>query len=453
MFIIIRAQNLPPEPRKEKKVTSGRKFEPNLSVSDLVEKLSKAFVGKNASNDAFFDLETVDQMGEGFNKASAAAKDVAKLGKFSTASWDTYPTKDTPYAGINGFVEFGPFTFLGLTLWENGYFPVYAIVYSDGKTIRAYIPDNGNGFDQFGGSMLAEESKLRIEFSQIASSIMARFNLDKDSAEMKITVRDFESRAASGMAHAGVYKSHPTDLMGYRVGQSLEELRDMNESEDHEDRVEEAFKATYGEVEVEAGHGQDEGQLSMPKLTVDEFRTILSEQLIVPIDLIPPLGKEDIFDYEVDKDGLFRLSMQTLLYALDNHSHQFNRVAFDLENFDSDIHNVSSKLSGIVHHNGYTFLGMQAGGDWEMPVAFILYWTGDRIEAYVPHEGQHYYTGTQKSGKYYEVAYGSESDFLVEDDVPLDEALFPNATDDRWEDKRDENLMFDDVAKRFGLDQ
>lgn len=38
-------------------------------------------------------------------------------------------------------------------------------------------------------------------------------------------------------------------------------------------------------------------------------------------------------------------------------------------------------------HNGFTFLGMQAGGDSECPVFFIIYYDGKQLRAYIPSYG------------------------------------------------------------------
>lgn len=37
--------------------------------------------------------------------------------------------------------------------------------------------------------------------------------------------------------------------------------------------------------------------------------------------------------------------------------------------------------------NGLTFLGIQAGGDWEDPVFFIVYYDGNKMRAYIPTYG------------------------------------------------------------------
>lgn len=76
------------------------------------------------------------------------------------------------------------------------------------------------------------------------------------------------------------------------------------------------------------------------------------------------------------------------------------KVQFDLENINSS----STKLIGChTLPNGLTFLGCSAGGDWEHPVFFIVYWDGKKIRGYVPTEGNPWNTTTKE-------AYGNNED-------------------------------------------
>lgn len=53
--------------------------------------------------------------------------------------------------------------------------------------------------------------------------------------------------------------------------------------------------------------------------------------------------------------------------------------------------------------NGFTFFGFVAGGDWEIPLFYIIYWDGVRFRAYIPTDGNHFNTDTM-------TAYGSEGE-------------------------------------------
>ena len=64
--------------------------------------------------------------------------------------------------------------------------------------------------------------------------------------------------------------------------------------------------------------------------------------------------------------------------------------------------------------NGFQYYGMWAGGDWEYPVFFILYFD-DRIKVYVPKSGNIYNHETNE-------AYGNDGE-INEDDYKEDENL------------------------------
>jgi len=47
--------------------------------------------------------------------------------------------------------------------------------------------------------------------------------------------------------------------------------------------------------------------------------------------------------------------------------------------------------------NGLTFLGLQAGGDWEHPIFFIVYSDGSQLRAYIPEKGNVFNTDTKQA--------------------------------------------------------
>lgn len=91
------------------------------------------------------------------------------------------------------------------------------------------------------------------------------------------------------------------------------------------------------------------------------------------------------------------------------------KVKFDFENFEmcgnSPILGKGQLASSQIHlwlgyhtlPNGLTFLGCYAGGDWETPVSFIIYWDGKKLRGYVPLEGNPWNTTTKE-------AYGNDED-------------------------------------------
>lgn len=46
-----------------------------------------------------------------------------------------------------GYASVGDFTFLGLTACDDSEYPVYFIIYWDGKKLRGYVPTDGNPWD------------------------------------------------------------------------------------------------------------------------------------------------------------------------------------------------------------------------------------------------------------------------------------------------------------------
>ncbi|MFA5071067.1 MAG: hypothetical protein WC511_01700 [Candidatus Pacearchaeota archaeon] len=67
-------------------------------------------------------------------------------------------------------------------------------------------------------------------------------------------------------------------------------------------------------------------------------------------------------------------------------------VNFDCENVSLEPFYKMTSYRGKFHtlESGLTFLGVFAGGDWEFPVFFIIYWDGTILRAYIPSEGNPY---------------------------------------------------------------
>lgn len=68
------------------------------------------------------------------------------------------------------------------------------------------------------------------------------------------------------------------------------------------------------------------------------------------------------------------------------------------------------KLVGVQSIGGIPFLGCLAGGDWEIPIYFIVYWDGEDFRAYFPRNGN---TINWKS----KAAYGNDSELDGSDTV------------------------------------
>ena len=81
------------------------------------------------------------------------------------------------------------------------------------------------------------------------------------------------------------------------------------------------------------------------------------------------------------------------------------KVRFDLENvlgaYDGPNRDFDPPHGFNTFDNGFTFYGMSAGGDWEYPVYFVIYWDGSKLRAYVPTDGNPWNTDTKE-------AYGND---------------------------------------------
>lgn len=81
-----------------------------------------------------------------------------------------------------------------------------------------------------------------------------------------------------------------------------------------------------------------------------------------------------------------------------------SKVEFDWENYSCDPTDNNSRWFGLhTTPEGLTFLGCYAGGDWETPVHFIIYWDGAGLRAYIPKYGNPWNDDTKQ-------AYGNDED-------------------------------------------
>lgn len=82
------------------------------------------------------------------------------------------------------------------------------------------------------------------------------------------------------------------------------------------------------------------------------------------------------------------------------------KVQFDMENYSLvEEDSFAGYMCGIhTLPNGMHALFINAGGDWEFPICFIVYWSGKGLRAYVPTDGNVW-------NRKYKCAYGSEVNF------------------------------------------
>jgi len=103
------------------------------------------------------------------------------------------------------------------------------------------------------------------------------------------------------------------------------------------------------------------------------------------------------------------------------------KVHFDTENvttlkneWNSHSNQSMNKVLGFnTLDNNFTFLGVWAGGDWEIPVLFIIYWDSKKLRAYIPKDGNTWNTDSKE-------AYGNDE---IPDDLNICKRLPHDITD------------------------
>jgi len=134
---------------------------------------------------------------------------------------------------------------------------------------------------------------------------------------------------------------------------------------------------------------------------------------------------------------------------------EYEYLGFDKETYESfyapkPANIVSNQFFGFnTRPSGLTFLGVSAGGDWEIPVHFIIYWDGKKLRCYIPTEGNLWNTTTK-------TAYGNDEDADSENIAKrFKELIDPDAPSDKIykDDLGDESYpqMLEDIDKRITL--
>lgn len=103
---------------------------------------------------------------------------------------------------------------------------------------------------------------------------------------------------------------------------------------------------------------------------------------------------------DVDVDDLHS-ALEVLVYENARINKDLSKVDFDFENIDVGDDCYLSNTGFHTLSNGFTYLLCAAGGDWETPVGFIIYWDGKQLRGYIPTLGN---TFNLK----YKCAFGSE---------------------------------------------
>lgn len=116
--------------------------------------------------------------------------------------------------------------------------------------------------------------------------------------------------------------------------------------------------------------------------------------------------KEKLIPILEDEDFPYNLGSHPII------SKDLDKVQFDFENWETERSFVGYPCGYEMLSNGLAVLFVNAGGDWEYPIVFILYFDGKKIRAYIPKEGNSWNRKTKS-------AYGN-------DDTDSDDAPAPN---------------------------
>ena len=124
------------------------------------------------------------------------------------------------------------------------------------------------------------------------------------------------------------------------------------------------------------------------------FAPITKDELKQKIDALHPTEDED-------EDG-YR-DYRVIKWLTPDIEKDLSKVEFDTENvmMTTKDMNHDCKLIGDYQtlDNGLTYLGVVAGGDWERPIFFIIYWDGKKLRGYIPKDGNVWnYTTKQAYG-------------------------------------------------------
>jgi hypothetical protein len=167
-------------------------------------------------------------------------------------------------------------------------------------------------------------------------------------------------------------------------------------------------------------------------ITLDAFKDLCEKKL--------GIDTEELDLYEVlDSHPIIEKDLAKIEFSMENWS--IGNADPNYAKYPSDCEGFSGYPCGYeVLPNGLPVLFVNAGGDWEFPICFCIYWDGSRMRAYIPKDGNIY----NKKAK---SAYGNESGAEYMDEI--DEAMCGLTKDPRF--IPDPSKIREDVMKRIVL--
>jgi hypothetical protein len=118
-------------------------------------------------------------------------------------------------------------------------------------------------------------------------------------------------------------------------------------------------------------------------------------------------GDKSEYDPSQDEEEYFEpvTLFSCIKYLTPSVEKDLSKIMFDTENvYWEYIDNYTDRMVDFqTTKSGLNFLGVVAGGDWEVPIFFIIYWDGEKLRGYIPEDGNTFNTVTKK-------AYGNDQE-------------------------------------------
>lgn len=151
------------------------------------------------------------------------------------------------------------------------------------------------------------------------------------------------------------------------------------------------------------------------------FESITKAELV---EKIVDTGRNGFYPVEEDDPDALYYSALYLRHNYPRIEKDLSKVIFDHENFEMEPEEDGWPAKVFVGlytlENGLTYLGACAGGDWEVPVYYIIYWDGKSLRAYIPKEGNTYNQETKTAfGSEEERDYEKYKDYWDQEEEPV----------------------------------
>ena len=137
-------------------------------------------------------------------------------------------------------------------------------------------------------------------------------------------------------------------------------------------------------------------------ITLDEFKSKCKDKL--------GIGTEDFDMYDM-LESFPKIEKDLSKIQSDFENWNIGNADPSYEKYPSDHQGYNGYPCGYeVLENGMPILFVNAGGDWECPICFCIYWDGSSMRAYIPKDGNVYNVKEK-------CAFGSEEDADYDDET------------------------------------